>query len=66
MTKAMARKMSLKINTGQIATIFDCPILFAFYIIGKVRYRCIGVHDVKLNTENLEICGFMLKLSSKL
>ena len=53
MTTATARKTSLKINTGQIATICDCPILFAFYVIGKVlRYRCIGVRDFKLNTEN--------------
>ena len=44
MTTATARKTSLKINTGPIATIFDCPILFAFYII--------AVCDVKLNTEN--------------
>jgi len=64
MTKATARKTSLKINTGPIVTIFDCLILFTFYIVGKVRYRWIGVGDVKLNTE-LEICGFMLKLSSK-
>ena len=49
---ATARKTSLKINTGPKVTIFDCPILFAFYVIGKVRYRCIGVRDVKLNTEN--------------
>ena len=52
MTTATARKTSLKINTGQIVTIFDCPILFAFYIVGKVRYKWIGVRDVKLNTEN--------------
>ena len=36
MTTATTRKTSLKINTGPIATIFDCPILFAFYIVGKV------------------------------
>ena len=52
MTTATARKTSLKINTGQIVTIFDCPILFAFYIVGQVRYKWIGVCDVKLNTEN--------------
>ena len=52
MTAATARKPSLKINTGAIVTIFDCPILFAFYIVGKVRYWWIGVRDVKLNTEN--------------
>ena len=52
MTTATARKTSLKINTGPIVTIFDCPILFAFYIVGKVRYKWIGVRDVKLNTEN--------------
>jgi len=52
MTKATARKTSLKINTGPIVTIFDCLILFTFYIVGKVHYRWIGVGDVKLNTEN--------------
>jgi len=46
-----ARKMSLKINTGPIVTIFDCPTLFAFYIVDKVRYKWIDVRDVKLNTE---------------
>ena len=50
MTKATARKTSLKMNTGPIVTIFDCPILFAFYNVGKVRYKWIGVRDVKLNT----------------
>ena len=49
---ATARKTSLKINTNPIVTIFDCPILFAFYVIGKVRYKWIGVRDVKFNTEN--------------
>ena len=52
MTTATARKTSLKINTGSIVTIFDCSLLFAFYIVGKVRHRWIGVRDVKLNTEN--------------
>ena len=52
MTTATAGKTSLKINTGPIVTIFDCPILMAFYIVGKVRYTWIGVRDVKLNTEN--------------
>ena len=47
--KATARKKSLRINTGQIMTIFDCPILFAF---NWVRYKWIGLRDVKLNTEN--------------
>ena len=47
-----ARKTSLKINTGPIVTIIDCSILFAFYIVGKVRYKWIGVRDVKLNIEN--------------
>ena len=65
MKTATARKTSLKINTGPIVTIFDCPILFAFYIVGKVRYKWIGVRDVELNRE-LEICGFTLKLSLKL
>ena len=35
-----------------IVTTFDCPILFALYIVGKLRYKWIGVRDVKLNTEN--------------
>ena len=48
----MARKTSLKINTGAIVTIFDCPILFAFYFVGKVRFKWSGVHDVKLNAGN--------------
>ena len=62
-----ARKTSLKINTGPIVTIFDCYILFAFYIVGKVRYKWIAVRDLKsLKYRELEICGFMLKLSSKL
>ena len=52
MMTATARKTSLKVNTGSIVTIFDCPILFAFCIVGKVRYRWIGVRDVKLNTKN--------------
>ena len=52
MTTATDRKASLKINTGPIVTIFDCPVLFAFYIVGKVRHKWIGVRDVKLNTEN--------------
>ena len=34
-----ARKTSLKISTGPIVTIFDCPILFALYIVGKVCYK---------------------------
>ena len=50
MMTATVRKTSLKINTGSIVTID--PILFAFYIVGKVRYKWIGVRDVKLNTEN--------------
>ena len=49
MTTTTARKASLKINTGLIMTIFDRSILFAFYIVDKVRYRWIGVRDVKLN-----------------
>ena len=52
MMTATARETSLKINTGPIVTIFDCSILLAFYIVGKVRDRWIGVRDVKLNTEN--------------
>ena len=47
-----AKKTSLKINTGPIVTTFDCPILFALYIVGKVCYKWIAVRDVKLNTEN--------------
>ena len=52
MMTATARKTSLKINNGPLVTIFDCPILFAFCIVGKVHYKWIGVRDVKLNTEN--------------
>ena len=52
MRTTTARKTSPKINAGQIVTNFDCPILLAFYIAGKVRYWWIGVRDVKLNTEN--------------
>ena len=53
MMTATVRKTSLKIkNGGPIVTIFDCSILFAFYIVGKVRYKWTGVRDVKLNTEN--------------
>ena len=65
MTTATARKTSLKINTGQMVTFFDCPILFAFYIVGKVRYKWIGVRDVKLNTEIRDLWIYA-KLSSKL
>ena len=65
MNTARARKTSLKINTGQMVTIFDCPILFAFYIVGKVRYKWIGVRDVKLNTEIRDLWIYA-KLSSKL
>ena len=52
MTTATAKETLLKISAGPIVTIFDCPILFAFHIVGKVRYRWIGVRDVKLHTEN--------------
>ena len=52
MTTATARETSLKINTGPIVTTFDCPTLIALYIVGKLCYKWIGVHDVKLNTEN--------------
>ena len=52
MTTTKARKTSLKTDTGPIVTIFDCPILPAFCIVGKVRYKWIGVREVKLNTEN--------------
>ena len=52
MKAATAKKTSLKINTGPMVTIFDCLILFAFYIVGKVRYKWIDVRDVKLNTDN--------------
>ena len=52
MTTATAGKTSLKINTGPVVAIFDCPILFAFFIVDKIHYKWIGVRDVKLNTEN--------------
>ena len=57
MTTATARKTSLKINTGPIVTIFDCPILFAFYVVGKVRFKWIGVRHVKLNAGNERFGG---------
>ena len=52
MTTATGRETSPKIYTGLIVTIFDCPILFVFYVVGKARYKWIGARDVKLNTEN--------------
>ena len=52
MMTATAWKTSLEINTGPIVTIFDCSIVLTFCIVGKVRYRWIGVRDVKLKTEN--------------
>ena len=52
MTTATARTRSLEINIGPIVTIFDCPNLFAFCIVRNVRYKWIGVRDVKSNTEN--------------
>ena len=63
---ATAKKTSFKINSGPIVTIFVCSILFAFYIVGKVRHWWIGVRDVKLKYREVQICWFMLKLSSKL
>jgi len=48
----MAGETLLKTNTGPIVTTFDCPILFALYIVGKLRYKWTGMRDVKLNTEN--------------
>ena len=48
-----------------MVTIFDCPILFAFFIVGKVRYKWIGVREVKLNTEIRDLWIYA-KLSSKL
>ena len=52
MTTATARKRHLKINNRAIGTICDCPILFAFYNIGKVSYNWTSVRAVELNTEN--------------
>ena len=45
-------KRHLKINTCAIVTIRDCPILFAFYNVGKVSYNWTGVRAVELDTEN--------------
>ena len=39
-------------NARQSDNNFDCPILFALYIAGKLRYKWIGEPDVKWNTEN--------------
>ena len=44
--------MHLKINTSAIVTLCDCPILFAFYNVGKGSYNWTGVCAVELNTEN--------------
>ena len=33
-------------------TICDCPIVFAFYNVGKVSYNWTAVRAVELNTEN--------------
>ena len=43
--------MHLKINTSAIVTLCDCPILFAFYNVGKGSYNWTGVCAVELNTE---------------
>ena len=53
MTTETAGNTSLKINTDPIVTIFDCSILFAFCIVGKVRYKWIGVRDIKLKYKDL-------------
>ena len=37
--KTTARKTALENNTRAIVTIRDCPILFAFYNVGKVGYN---------------------------
>ena len=42
----------LQLVSAPLNPIFDCSILFAFYIVGKVRYKWIGLRDVKLSTEN--------------
>ena len=39
MTTGTARKTALENNTRAIVTIRDCPILFAFYNVGKVGYN---------------------------
>ena len=49
MTTATTRKTSLG---NKYLPNCDCPTLFAFYNVGKVRYNWIGVCAVKLNTEN--------------
>ena len=49
MTSATTRKMSLG---NKHLPNCDCPILFAFYNVGKVRSNWNGVCPVKLNTEN--------------
>ena len=45
-------KRHLKIITCAIVTICDCPIMFAFYNVGKESYNWTGVRAVDVNTEN--------------
>lgn len=44
---ATARKTALENNTRAIVTNRDCPILFAFYNVGKVGCNWIGMRAVK-------------------
>ena len=66
MKTATARKRHLEINTCLIVSICNCPILFAFYNFGKVRYHeldwCVR-REIKYRELKLYRC--MPKLSSK-
>ena len=39
----MAVTTRTKINFSALVTVFDYPILFAFYNVGEVRYNWTGV-----------------------
>ena len=47
MATATARETSLKINTGPIVAIFDCPILLHSVLLAK--YATSGLVCAKLN-----------------
>ena len=53
--RATTRKTSPENKHCVIVSICDCPILFAFYNVGKVRYNWIGERAVKLSTENKDL-----------
>ena len=53
MTMATTRKNDhLKINMFAVVTISRLSHLFAFYIVGEVRFKWTGVRAAELNTES--------------